>query len=201
MSLLRQENPHPQSALHFSNPFELLCAVMLSAQTTDEQVNRVTPALFARAPDAQILKALPLSEIEALIRTLGLWKNKALHLKQLAEIVADKYHNQVPAGYDQLIALPGVGSKTALVVLNLAFHQPTIAVDTHIFRLCNRSGFCLGKTAEQVQRALPELVDAEFAQDAHHYLLLHGRHVCQARKPRCAQCVVRALCQYPDKLD
>ena len=182
MSALREQNPNPQSELKYSNPFELLCAVVLSAQATDASVNKATPALFKVAPTPELMCKLGAEGIAPYIKTIGLWRNKAKNLQILS----------------QLIKLPGVGSKTAKVVLNVAFNKPYIAVDTHIFRVCNRTGLCVGKTVKEVEDKLPALIDKEFIQDAHHYILLHGRYVCKAQKPQCGLCVIREYCKsYP----
>lgn len=194
MNILRSHNPSPQPELKFRNPFELLCAVLLSAQCTDAAVNKATPALFAAAPDAQALCALSTEQIASYIRSLGLWQAKSRYLKELAVTLSRDFKGAVPADFDLLTSLPGVGPKTALVVLNVAFGRDTIAVDTHIFRLCQRSGLCLGKNALQVQQRLPALIDDEFKRHAHHWLLLHGRYVCKARTPDCAHCAVKSLC-------
>ncbi len=201
MMILHTHNPNPKPALNFKNPFELLCAVVLSAQTTDVAVNQVTGALFAKAPDARALSQLTVDEIASIIKRLGLWANKSKHLKALAEVLVTEHQGKVPDNFDDLIKLPGVGAKTANVVLNVAFNIPVIAVDTHIFRVCNRTGLCLGKNALTVQKLLADLIDDEFKLPAHHLLLLHGRHVCTARKPQCESCIIKDLCvSYKNKL-
>lgn len=198
MSLLQEQNPNPKSELNYRNSFELLCAVVLSAQSTDVAVNKATPALFAVAPDAKSMAALGPEGIAPYIQSIGLWKNKAKHLAALAQMLNDEFDGVVPDNYDDLVKLPGVGSKTAKVVLNVAFGQPFIAVDTHVFRVCNRTGLCLGKTPAEVEARLPELIDPRFIQDAHHYLLLHGRYVCTAKKyaDHCINCVIAKQCRH-----
>lgn len=197
MERLQAQNPNPKSELNFRNPFELICAVVLSAQATDASVNKATPALFATAPDAKSMAALGEDGIASYIKSIGLWRNKAKNLAALATILERDYGGQVPDTYDELIKLPGVGSKTAKVVLNVAFGQPYIAVDTHVFRVCNRTGLCLGKSPQEVEKFLPDLIDERFLKDAHHYLLLHGRYNCTAKKfsDHCATCVVADYCK------
>ena len=198
MAALAAQNPNPKSELNYSNPFELLCAVVLSAQATDASVNLVTPELFAAAPTPEKMAALGEEAIGNLIKRVGLWRNKAKNLAQLAAILHEEYNDQVPDSFENLIKLPGVGAKTARVVLNVAFGQPYIAVDTHVFRVCNRTGLCLGNTAEKVAKHLPDLIDPEFLMNAHHYLLLHGRYVCTAKnfEERCATCVAAPWCKH-----
>ena len=198
MAALAAQNPNPKSELNYSNPFELLCAVVLSAQATDASVNLVTPELFAAAPTPEKMAALGEEAIGNLIKRVGLWRNKAKNLAQLAAILHEEYNDQVPDSFEELIKLPGVGAKTARVVLNVAFGQPYIAVDTHVFRVCNRTGLCLGNTAEKVAKHLPDLIDPEFLMNAHHYLLLHGRYVCTAKnfEERCATCVAAPWCKH-----
>ena len=198
MAALAAQNPNPKSELNYSNPFELLCAVVLSAQATDASVNLVTPELFAAAPTPEKMAALGEEAIGNLIKRVGLWRNKAKNLAQLAAILHEEYNDQVPDSFENLIKLPGVGAKTARVVLNVAFGQPYIAVDSHVFRVCNRTGLCLGNTAEKVAKHLPDLIDPEFLMNAHHYLLLHGRYVCTAKnfEERCATCVAAPWCKH-----
>ena len=198
MAALAAQNPNPKSELNYSNPFELLCAVVLSAQATDASVNLVTPELFAAAPTPEKMAALGEEAIGNLIKRVGLWRNKAKNLAQLAAILHEEYNDQVPDSFEELVKLPGVGAKTARVVLNVAFGQPYIAVDTHVFRVCNRTGLCLGNTAEKVAKHLPDLIDPEFLMNAHHYLLLHGRYVCTAKnfEERCATCVAAPWCKH-----
>ena len=198
MAALAAQNPNPKSELNYSNPFELLCAVVLSAQATDASVNLVTPELFAAAPTPEKMAALGEEAIGNLINRVGLWRNKAKNLAQLAAILHEEYNDQVPDSFEELVKLPGVSAKTARVVLNVAFGQPYIAVDTHVFRVCNRTGLCLGNTAEKVAKHLPDLIDPEFLMNAHHYLLLHGRYVCTAKnfEERCATCVAAPWCKH-----
>lgn len=187
--------PNPKSELIFHNPFELLCAVVLSAQATDESVNKITPELFKLAHTPSKLSELSEAEVGAVIRTIGLWKAKASYLVKLSKMLCEDFNGVVPATYDELIKLPGVGSKTAKVVLNVAFNKPTVAVDTHIFRVCNRTGFCLGKTAKEVEDRIVPLIDEKYLLQAHHLLLLHGRYVCKARTPLCNECKIAAICK------
>lgn len=194
MLRLKKSIPDPRSALNFHNPFELLCAVVLSAQATDVSVNKITPGLFAAAPDARAMAALGEEKIARIIKSIGLWRAKSRNLAGLSSQLCEKYGGKVPQTYAELAALPGVGSKTAKVVLNVAFGQPCIAVDTHIFRVCCRTGLCPGKNAAAVEKKLPELIEDEFKLQAHHLLLLHGRHVCKARSPCCDGCVIASLC-------
>lgn len=200
MSALKNQNPYPKPVLHFSNPFELICAVALSAQTTDLAVNKVTEELFALAPTPDAMVKLGEERISQLIKSIGLWRSKARNLVAMSRILVERFSGFVPDNYEELVSLPGVGSKTALVVLNLAFGHPTVAVDTHIFRVCSRTGFCLGKNAKDVQDKLPSLIDPKFLKDAHHYLLLHGRHVCTARNPKCENCVISEFCKASDSV-
>lgn len=193
-ALLAAAHPNPRSELNFNNPFELLCAVVLSAQTTDIAVNKVTPDLFKAAPDAAAVVTLGADGIAPYIKSIGLWRAKAGYLYKLSVMLCEYYDGKVPDSYADLIKLPGVGSKTAKVVLNCAFGQPTVAVDTHIFRVANRTGLCLGSTAKAVEDNIVPYIPAQYLLDAHHYLLLHGRYVCKAQKPQCAQCCLNALC-------
>lgn len=195
MQILEQEFPSPKPALNFKDPFELLCAVMLSAQATDESVNRATPALFKAAPDAKAMAKLGESGIVPYIKAIGLWRAKSKNLALMSQILVDDYDSQVPDDFKALISLPGVGEKTANVVLNVAFHHPTIAVDTHIFRVCNRTGLCIGKDALAVQRQLPSIIPDEFKMEVHHRLLFHGRFVCTARNPKCEICPLAKICE------
>ena len=193
--VLAQKFPNPKSELNFNSPFQLLCAVMLSAQATDASVNLATPALFKRAPDAKSMAVLGEEGIAPYIKSIGLWRSKARNLAQTAYILQKDYQGQVPGEYKLLVKLPGVGSKTAKVVLNVGFNLPYIAVDTHIFRVCKRTGLCPYKTLKEVEKNLPDLVPQEFLQNAHHYLLLHGRYVCKARNPSCETCLINGLCK------
>ena len=192
-------DPHPRTELHFRNPFELLVAVVLSAQATDVGVNKVTPRLFARAPTPDAMLALGEAEIEKLIGSLGLFRTKARNLIGLCRQLLERHAGAVPDTREALQALPGVGRKTANVVLNVAFGEPTIAVDTHIFRVANRTGLAPGRNVDAVEAALLTRVPAAFRQHAHHWLILHGRYVCKARAPDCGQCVLRDLCLWKDK--
>ena len=193
-SRLRAANPHPQTELHYASVFELLAAVLLSAQATDVGVNKATDRLFVVANTPQKIIALGLAGLERHIQTIGLFRSKARHLMQTCEILVAQHGGEVPRSREALEALPGVGRKTANVVLNVAFGQPTMAVDTHIFRLGNRTGLAPGKTPLEVERKLLKRIPAEFLVDAHHWLILHGRYVCQARKPLCGGCGVADVC-------
>ncbi len=195
-SILRDANPHPQTELQFSSVFELLCAVLLSAQATDVSVNKVTRALFVAAPTPQKMLALELEGIERHIRTIGLYRSKARHLLQTCRILVEQHGGLVPRSREALEALPGVGRKTANVVLNVAFGEPTMAVDTHIFRLGNRTGLAPGKTPLEVELKLLKRIPDEYLVDAHHWLILHGRYVCKARAPLCDRCAVVSVCGY-----
>ncbi len=196
---LRAANPHPTTELQYATPYQLLVAVVLSAQATDKSVNQATETLFRVAGTPETMLALGEEGLKAHIRRIGLYQSKARHIIALSRELLDKYGGQVPADREALEALPGVGRKTANVVLNTAFGQPTIAVDTHIFRVANRTGLARGKTALAVERALTRNTPAEFRQDAHHWLILHGRYVCKARKPDCANCPINDLCEWEEK--
>ena len=196
---LRANNPHPRSELNYRTPFELLVAVVLSAQATDKGVNLATAKLFPKANTPQAIWQLGEEGLTAYIRSIGLYRTKAKNIVALCRKLIDEHGGEVPASREALESLPGVGRKTANVVLNVAFGQPTIAVDTHIFRVANRTGLAHGKTPEEVERRLVKFTPEEFRHDAHHWLILHGRYVCQARKPRCPECVIAALCEYPRK--
>jgi endonuclease-3 len=192
-------NPQPMTELQHSNPFELLVSVMLSAQATDKSVNAATARLFAVANTPETMLALGEAELLKFINTIGLHKTKAANLIKTCALLLQRHHGQVPRERKALEALPGVGRKTASVVLNTAFGEPAIAVDTHIFRVANRTGLAPGKTVLEVERKLLAVVPEEFRRNAHHWLVLHGRYVCIARRPRCASCIIRDLCQYPNK--
>ena len=196
---LRAENPHPTTELEYSTPFELLVAVLLSAQATDRSVNLATRKLFAVARTPEAILALGEEGLCEFIRTIGLYRSKARHLIQTCALLIEHHQAQVPADRAALEALPGVGRKTANVVLNTAFGQATIAVDTHIFRVSNRTGIAPGRTPLAVEERLMRLVPEEFRQDAHHWLILHGRYVCKARKPECWRCVIRDDCDFRKK--
>ena len=191
---LRAANPQPQTELAYSSVFELLAAVLLSAQATDVGVNKATRGLFACAPTPQKMLELGVTGIEHHIRTIGLFRTKAKNLHETCRLLLERHDGQVPRERSALEALPGVGRKTANVVLNVAFGEPTMAVDTHIFRVSNRTGLAPGKTPLAVEEALLRRVPQTFLVDAHHWLILHGRYVCQARSPRCSACAVRACC-------
>ena len=196
---LAELNPRPVTELEYSSPYELLVAVALSAQSTDVGVNKATRRLFplARTPAAMV--ALGEERLRELISTIGLFNTKAANVIAMSRLLLERHQGEVPQDREALEALPGVGRKTANVVLNTAFGQPTIAVDTHIFRVANRTGLARGDNVRQVEERLLEAVPPEFRQDAHHWLILHGRYVCKARKPDCPQCVIRDLCRFPDK--
>jgi len=198
-SRLRAANPHPQTELNYASVFELLAAVLLSAQATDVGVNKATDRLFVVANTPQKIIALGLAGLEQHIQTIGLFRSKARHLLQTCEILVAQHGGQVPRSREALEALPGVGRKTANVVLNVAFGEPTMAVDTHIFRLGNRTGLAPGKTPLEVERKLLKRIPPEFLVDAHHWLILHGRYVCQARKPLCGACGVADVCGFRAK--
>ena len=196
---LAETRPIPQTELEFINPFTLLVAVVLSAQATDAGVNKATPALFALADTPEKMLALGEERIVELIRTIGLFRTKAKNLIALSRILVEQHGGEVPRDRAALEALPGVGRKTANVVLNVAFGEPTIAVDTHIFRVANRTGLAPGQTPLAVEAALEAITPAEYKRSAHHWLILHGRYVCQARKPDCPNCVIADLCRYNAK--
>jgi endonuclease-3 len=196
---LRAANPHPTTELHYRTPFELLVAVMLSAQATDVSVNQATATLFPVANTPEKMLSLGEEGLMQYIRRIGLYKTKAKNVIAACQILLDKHGGEVPKDREALEALPGVGRKTANVVLNTAFGQPTIAVDTHIFRVANRIGLAPGKTVLEVEQKLLRHVPAEFRHDAHHWLILHGRYVCKARKPECGHCLIRDLCDFKEK--
>ena len=197
---LAATRPIPQTELEFINPFTLLVAVVLSAQATDAGVNKATPALFALADTPAKMLALGEERIVELIRTIGLFRTKAKNLVALSRILVEQHGGEVPRDRAALEALPGVGRKTANVVLNVAFGQPTMAVDTHVFRVAHRLGLAAAPTPAAVEAQLLEVVPSQFLHDAHHWLILHGRYTCQARKPRCDACVVCDLCTSGDKV-
>ena len=191
--------PEPKGELHHTNAYTLLVAVALSAQATDKGVNKATAGLFAIADTPERMLALGEQGLIEHIKTIGLFRNKAKNVIRLSEILVRDYGGQVPSSRAALQALPGVGRKTANVVLNMWWHLPAQAVDTHIFRVGNRTGICPGRDVEAVERAIEDHVPAEFQLHAHHWLILHGRYICTARKPRCADCLIRDLCPYEDK--
>lgn len=195
------QNPHPKTELQYNSTFELLLAVMLSAQATDVSVNKATEHLFPVANTPEAILALGETGLKSYIKTIGLYNSKAHHIILTCERLIALHGGKVPNNREALEALPGVGRKTANVVLNTAFDQPTIAVDTHIFRVANRTGMAKGKTPLAVEQALEKKIEVPFLKNAHHWLVLHGRYVCVARKPHCANCIIRDLCEYPDKTD
>jgi endonuclease III len=193
---LREANPKPTTELEYRTPFQLLIAVILSAQSTDVGVNKATKRLFPIAGTPQAIWKLGEDGLKKYISTIGLYNAKAKNVIATSRALIEKYHGEIPRTREELEALPGVGRKTANVVLNTAFGEATIAVDTHIFRVSNRTGLAPGKTVRAVEDKLEKVVPAEFKQDAHHWLILHGRYVCKARKPDCPQCIIRDLCAY-----
>jgi endonuclease-3 len=192
-------NPHPKTELEHLNPFTLLVAVVLSAQATDAGVNKATPALFALADTPAKMVALGEDRVRELVKTIGLYRTKAKNVVALSRILVEQHGGQVPRSREALEALPGVGRKTANVVLNIAFGEPTIAVDTHIFRVGNRTGLAIGKTPLEVEMKLEQVVPAKYKSHAHHWLILHGRYTCLARRPLCEKCIIADLCQWPGK--
>jgi len=196
---LQAENPSPKTELRYETPFQLLIAVILSAQATDVSVNKVTGPLFKVAPDARAMLVLGEKRLKEHIKTIGLFNAKATHILKTCAILCDHHEGRVPDNRSALMMLPGVGRKTANVLLNTLFGQPTVAVDTHVFRVANRIPLAEGKTVHEVERTLVRRIPAEYLLHAHHWLVLHGRHVCVARKPRCARCVIADICEYPEK--
>jgi endonuclease-3 len=197
---LKAANPAPTTELHYRTPFELLVAVILSAQATDKSVNKATTKLFKVANTPRAILKLGEAGLKEYIKTIGLFNAKAKNIMATCRLLVEKHQGKVPDDRASLEALPGVGRKTANVILNTAFGQPTIAVDTHIFRVANRIGLAAGKTPLAVEKQLLEAVPKPFRHDAHHWLILHGRYVCTARKPHCVTCIIRDLCEYPDKI-
>ncbi len=195
----REDNPKPETELNYSSDFELLIAVILSAQATDVGVNKATDKLFPVARTPEAMYALGLEQLTDYIKTIGLFRTKAKNVLETCRLLVEKHNSQVPQTREELEALPGVGRKTANVVLNTAFGQIAMAVDTHIFRVSNRTGIAPGKTVLEVEKKLLRFVPKEFLLDAHHWLILHGRYVCQARKPRCGSCRIEDLCEYKEK--
>ncbi len=195
----QRDNPEPKGELEHINAFTLLVAVVLSAQATDAGVNKATPALFALADTPQKMAALGEERIRDLIKTIGLFNTKAKNVQLLSEALVDKFGGEVPQTREELETLPGVGRKTANVVLNIAFRQPTIAVDTHLFRVANRTGIAPGDTPLKVELGLLKVVPGQYLLHAHHWLILHGRYVCKARKPECYRCIIRQWCRYEPK--
>lgn len=196
---LHRQNPEPKGELEYVNTYTLLVAVVLSAQATDTGVNRATKALFAKVKTPQAMLKLGEAGLKEHIKTIGLFNAKAKNVIALSEILVRDHGGEVPRTREELVKLPGVGRKTANVVLNIAFGEPTIAVDTHLFRLGNRTGIAPGKTPEEVEEKLLKIVPKKYLRHAHHWLILHGRYVCKARKPACASCIVRDLCQFKAK--
>ena len=196
---LQAANPHPTTELEYSTPFELLVAVMLSAQATDISVNAATRKLYPIANTPEAILKLGEEKLAQYIQRIGLYKTKARHVIETCRILTEQHKGEVPKTREALEALPGVGRKTANVILNTAFGEPAIAVDTHIFRLANRINLAPGKTVLEVEKKLLKVIPKEFLHDAHHWLILHGRYVCQARKPKCAECLIYDLCEYQNK--
>lgn len=198
---LRAENPNPTTELNYDSPFELLIAVLLSAQATDVGVNKATGPLFAAANTPEAIYNLGVDGLKEYIKTIGLFNTKAVNAHKTCKILMGEHNSQVPENREALEALPGVGRKTANVVLNTAYGHPTIAVDTHIYRVSNRTKIAPGKNVREVEDKLTKFVPAEFKVDVHHWLILHGRYVCVARKPRCGSCSIEDLCEFKDKTD
>lgn len=196
---LRAENPHPMTELKYDSPFELLVAVILSAQATDISVNKATAKLFPMANTPEAILNLGEEQLKTYIQSIGLYNSKAANIIKSCQILIEQHQGNIPVTREALEALPGVGRKTANVVLNTAFGQPTIAVDTHIFRVANRTGLACGKTPLAVEHRLMKTIDKQFLKDTHHWLVLLGRYVCVARKPHCSECVIRDLCEYRSK--
>jgi len=197
---LQENNPHPTTELTYSSNFELLISVLLSAQATDVSVNKATALLYPVANTPAALLELGVDGIKQYIKTIGLYNSKAENIVKTCRILLDEHNGEVPENRAALEALPGVGRKTANVVLNTAFGWPTIAVDTHIFRVCNRTGFAPGKNVDEVEAKLLKVVPKEFKLDCHHWLILHGRYTCIARKPRCGSCIIEDLCEFKEKV-
>lgn len=198
-SRLRELNPNPDTELHYATPFELLVAVILSAQATDIGVNKATDKLYRVANTPEKIAALGVTGLKPYIKTIGLFNTKAKNIIKTCQILVDEHGGEVPKTREELERLPGVGRKTANVILNTAFGEPTIAVDTHIFRVSNRTGIAKGKTPLEVEKRLLRLTPDEFKRNAHHWLILHGRYICKARKPLCGMCPIVEWCEYPRK--
>lgn len=196
---LQAQNPHPETELHFSSAFELLVAVILSAQATDKRVNIVTQQLFPVANTPEKMLSLGEAGLKKIIQSIGLYNAKAANIIKTSQLLVEKYRSQIPRERSELESLPGVGRKTANVILNTLFGDETIAVDTHIFRVANRTGLAEGNNVWEVEQKLLQVVPPEFRKHAHHWLVLHGRYICTARKPKCPQCLIADLCEYPDK--
>jgi endonuclease-3 len=201
LSRLRTENPNPKTELKYHSDFELLISVILSAQATDVSVNKATGKLYAVANTPETIAALGLLELKSYVKTIGLYNTKAANIIKTCRILSTEHNSEVPRTREALEALPGVGRKTANVVLNTAFGEPTMAVDTHIFRISNRTRFAPGKNVLQVEKKLLKVIPDEFIRDSHHWLILHGRYICTARKPRCAACVISDLCEFKTKTE
>jgi endonuclease-3 len=198
---LKKQNPHPTTELNYRTPFELLIAVILSAQATDKSVNLATRELFRVANTPRKLLALKENGLKKHIKTIGLYNSKAKNIIKTCKILLDEHQGKVPEDREALQALPGVGRKTANVILNTAFGHPTIAVDTHIFRVSNRTGIAPGRNVLEVEKKLERLVPSRYKKDAHHWLILHGRYTCIARRPRCGSCIIEDLCEYKHKTE
>ena len=200
LEILRDDNPHPETELEYSSPFELLVAVTLSAQATDVSVNKATRKLFPVANTPQAIVDLGVDGLASYIKTIGLYNSKAKNVHKACQMLVDLHNSEVPQNRDALEALPGVGRKTANVVLNTAFGWPTIAVDTHIFRVSNRTKLAMGKNVDLVEQKLLKVIPKEFMVDVHHWLILLGRYTCIARKPRCGSCIIEEQCEFKDKV-
>lgn len=198
-SKLREAAPSPETELEYTNPYTLLVAVVLSAQSTDKGVNKATRELFEKVSTPKEMLELGEEELKGHIKTIGLYNNKAKNIIAFSQMLQDEYEGKVPDTREELVKLPGVGRKSANVILNIAFGQPVIAVDTHIFRVANRTGLVSEKTPEKVELSLEKIIPDEFLQHAHHWLILHGRYTCTARKPKCSGCTISNLCEWPDK--
>jgi endonuclease-3 len=201
LSRLRNENPNPKTELKYHSDFELLISVILSAQATDVSVNKATGKLYAVANTPETIVALGLLKLKSYVKTIGLYNTKAANIIKTCRILSTEHNSKVPRTREALEALPGVGRKTANVVLNTAFGEPTMAVDTHIFRISNRTRFAPGKNVLQVEKKLLKVIPDEFIRDSHHWLILHGRYICTARKPRCGACVISDLCEFKTKTE
>ena len=201
LTRLRTENPSPETELNYDSDFELLISVILSAQATDVSVNKATEKLYAVANTPESIYALGLKKLTGYVKTIGLYNTKAENIIKTCKILVTEHGSEVPRTREALEALPGVGRKTANVVLNTAFGEPTMAVDTHIFRISNRTKFAPGKNVLQVEKKLLKVIPDEFIRDSHHWLILHGRYICTARKPRCGACVISDLCEFKDKTE
>ncbi len=201
LTRLRDDNPNPTTELEFNSPFELLIAVLLSAQATDVSVNKATAKLYPIANTPQAILDLGLDELKSYIKTIGLFNTKAVNTIKTCQMLVDLHGGEIPEDREALEALPGVGRKTANVVLNTAFGWPTIAVDTHIYRVSNRTKLAMGKTVDNVEQKLLKVVPKEFKVDVHHWLILHGRYTCVARKPRCGSCLIEDLCEFSSKTE